>query len=157
MAGELKDQRVVTMMSSSELQAIDDWMFANRIRSRGEAIRRLCMIALAFDGLSDDALGSLAKALDLLGVVVDALAGQVDDDDQVAENLLPLLMPTVEAHDNLLRAAGGLSTIEHQKEALSEVPALESAIEAAAVARANGLALRAKIESDIRLQEVSED
>lgn len=43
---ELKDQRVVTMMSPSELDAIDDWMFKNRIRSRGEAIRRLCQIGL---------------------------------------------------------------------------------------------------------------
>lgn len=46
---ELKDQRVVTMMSPSELEAIDDWMFQNRIRSRGEAIRRLCQIGVAFD------------------------------------------------------------------------------------------------------------
>lgn len=29
------------MMSKSELEMIDDWSFANRIRSRGEAIRRL--------------------------------------------------------------------------------------------------------------------
>lgn len=43
---ELKDQRVVTMMSPSELEAIDDWMFKNRIRSRGEAIRRLCKLSL---------------------------------------------------------------------------------------------------------------
>ena len=46
---ELKDQRVVTMMSSSELDAIDDWMFKNRIRSRGEAIRRLCQMAMLTD------------------------------------------------------------------------------------------------------------
>lgn len=46
---ELKDQRVVTMMSPSELEAIDDWMFKNRIRSRGEAIRRLCQTALGED------------------------------------------------------------------------------------------------------------
>lgn len=46
---ELKDQRVVTMMTPSELETIDDWMFRNRIRSRGEAIRRLCQIAIAVD------------------------------------------------------------------------------------------------------------
>jgi hypothetical protein len=46
---ELKDQRVVTMMSPSELEAIDDWMFKNRIRSRGEAIRRLCHIGMIMD------------------------------------------------------------------------------------------------------------
>lgn len=43
---ELKDQRVVTMMSSADLEAIDEWMFANRLKSRGEAIRRLCKIGL---------------------------------------------------------------------------------------------------------------
>jgi len=38
---EPKDQRVVIMMTRSELKAVDDWSFARRIRSRGEAIRRL--------------------------------------------------------------------------------------------------------------------
>jgi hypothetical protein len=28
-------------MTPSELSALDDWAFANRVRSRGEAIRRL--------------------------------------------------------------------------------------------------------------------
>lgn len=46
---ELKDQRVVTMMSPSELEAIDDWMFKSRIRSRGEAIRRLCQMGILAD------------------------------------------------------------------------------------------------------------
>jgi hypothetical protein len=45
-AEELKDQRVVTMMSPSELESIDDWMFRHRIRSRGDAIRRLCQIGM---------------------------------------------------------------------------------------------------------------
>jgi hypothetical protein len=49
MADELKDQRVVTMMAPSELESIDDWMFKNRIRSRGEAIRRLCQMGIIFD------------------------------------------------------------------------------------------------------------
>lgn len=46
---ELKDQRVTIMMSESELSLIDDWMFANRLRSRGEAIRRLCIRSLSKD------------------------------------------------------------------------------------------------------------
>lgn len=59
---ELKDQRVVTMMSPSELEAIDDWMFKNRIRSRGEAIRRLCQIALVADE-KGEAIFSLAESI----------------------------------------------------------------------------------------------
>lgn len=59
---ELKDQRVPIMMSEDELKAIDDWSFANRIRSRGEAIRRLCQIGLEFDAKSDRIFSEIVKA-----------------------------------------------------------------------------------------------
>ncbi|WP_313760194.1 hypothetical protein [Rhizobium sp.] len=42
----LKDQRVPIMMSEEELKTLDDWMFENRIRSRGEAIRRLLQMGI---------------------------------------------------------------------------------------------------------------
>lgn len=42
----LKSERVTIMMSPSELKTIDDWSFAQRIRSRGEAIRRLIALGL---------------------------------------------------------------------------------------------------------------
>jgi len=58
---ELKDQRVVTMMSPSELEAIDDWMFKNRIRSRGEAIRRLCQVGMKTDQYFDDLTSAVTK------------------------------------------------------------------------------------------------
>lgn len=44
--GDLKNQRIPIMMTEAELKEIDDWSFENRIRSRGEAIRRLCKIGL---------------------------------------------------------------------------------------------------------------
>ena len=47
MAEELRTERVTTMMTPSEVKAIDDWSFGQRIRSRGEAIRRLIDIGLA--------------------------------------------------------------------------------------------------------------
>jgi metal-responsive CopG/Arc/MetJ family transcriptional regulator len=43
---EPKDQRVVMMMTRSELKAVDDWSFEHRIRSRGEAIRQLIALGL---------------------------------------------------------------------------------------------------------------
>jgi metal-responsive CopG/Arc/MetJ family transcriptional regulator len=46
MATEPKDQRVPVMMSVSELKALDDWAFEQRIRSRGEAIRQLIELGL---------------------------------------------------------------------------------------------------------------
>lgn len=38
---DLKDQRVTVMMSSAELEKIDEWCHMNKIRSRGEGVRRL--------------------------------------------------------------------------------------------------------------------
>jgi len=46
MENELKSERVTTMMTPRELREIDDWSFSHRIRSRGEAIRRLIEIGL---------------------------------------------------------------------------------------------------------------
>lgn len=43
---ELKDHRIPIMMTASEVEAIDDWRFKNRIGSRARAIRELCHIAL---------------------------------------------------------------------------------------------------------------
>lgn len=39
---ELLDQRVIIMMSKSELSLIERWMVENCLTSRGEAIRQLC-------------------------------------------------------------------------------------------------------------------
>ncbi|HWT62508.1 MAG TPA: hypothetical protein VN150_07965 [Ochrobactrum sp.] len=64
MADELKDQRVVTMMSPTELEAIDDWMFKNRIRSRGEAIRRLCQLGLITNEVTPALIARSTKALE---------------------------------------------------------------------------------------------
>lgn len=41
-----RENRVPIMLSSEELEAIDDWRFANRVATRSEAIRRLCRIGL---------------------------------------------------------------------------------------------------------------
>lgn len=47
--------RVPVLMSGSEIKAIDDWRFAHRIGSRGEAIRRLA--ARGLQPASADAVG----------------------------------------------------------------------------------------------------
>lgn len=43
----LKSERVVVLMTPDEVRAIDDWSFANRIRSRAEAVRELARRGLA--------------------------------------------------------------------------------------------------------------
>lgn len=45
----LKDQRIHVLMTEEEVQAVDDWSFNHRIKSRGEAMRRLCQIGIALD------------------------------------------------------------------------------------------------------------
>lgn len=46
MSAEPKSERVTIMMAASDLKAVDDWSFESRIRSRGEAIRRLIQLGL---------------------------------------------------------------------------------------------------------------
>lgn len=43
---ERRTERVPLLMTPGEVKALDDWAFANRIRSRGEAIRRLIELGL---------------------------------------------------------------------------------------------------------------
>lgn len=42
-----RENRVPIMMSEEELNAIDDWRFANRVATRSEAIRRLAASGIA--------------------------------------------------------------------------------------------------------------
>lgn len=46
---ELKTQRIPIMMALSEVEAVDTWMFANRLRSRSDAIRKLVAMGLVAD------------------------------------------------------------------------------------------------------------
>lgn len=73
MTDEKKTLKFQMMMSPSEAQVLDDWMFRNRIRSRAEAIRRLTQIALAIEPMVDDLKGlwkQLAQADGDIGVAV---------------------------------------------------------------------------------------
>jgi len=46
MSTEKRDEKVPVLFTPSELKVIDDWSFAQRIRSRGEAIRQLIQLGL---------------------------------------------------------------------------------------------------------------
>lgn len=56
MAEETKDIRVTILMAPSELKEVDDWSFEQRIRSRGEAIRRLLRVGIAAEPILRDLL-----------------------------------------------------------------------------------------------------
>ncbi|MBC8719310.1 hypothetical protein [Ochrobactrum sp. Marseille-Q0166] len=61
MTKELKDQRIAVMLTPSELEAVDDWSFAHRIRSRGEAIRQLLLAGLATQNAVES--GNMEKSI----------------------------------------------------------------------------------------------
>ncbi|NTI27131.1 hypothetical protein [Rhizobium rhizogenes] len=44
---ELKTERFVFMLEKSTVDAVDDWGFSNRLRSRAEALRQLVHKGLA--------------------------------------------------------------------------------------------------------------
>jgi hypothetical protein len=62
MANEPKDQRIPIMMSLPEVQAIDDWGFENRIRTRASSVRTLIQLGLIYEPASaalDNALKTI--------------------------------------------------------------------------------------------------
>ena len=69
------------MLGEKEAETIDDWGFANRIRTRAEAIRRLCKIGLNKD---QEALEILASTVDCLDVMAE---GRYRDQVDAAQEL----------------------------------------------------------------------
>jgi hypothetical protein len=59
MADDLKTERIAVMMTPAEVQALDDWSFAHRIRSRGEAVRQLIQTGLKAD--APEGVGKLPR------------------------------------------------------------------------------------------------
>ncbi|MFC7399625.1 hypothetical protein ACFQU1_20650 [Chelatococcus sp. GCM10030263] len=108
MADELKDQRVVTMMSPSDLKAIDDWMFAHRIRSRGEAIRRLCYLGL----IADQAFPALLRlANEKGGEITSALDEITDPENDDAKRMSALASFPRKAGDAVLDLIKDISSV----------------------------------------------
>ena len=50
MSDQNRDQRIPILLTPKELERLDDWMFGRRIRSRGEAIRRLMEFGYQHEG-----------------------------------------------------------------------------------------------------------
>lgn len=71
MGDELKTIKFQLMLSPSEAAAIDDWGFKNRIRTRAEAIRRLCQIGILFDQQADDLESESKHLSETMGQMID--------------------------------------------------------------------------------------
>lgn len=75
MSDDKKTLKFQMMMSPDEARALDDWMFNNRLRSRAEAIRRLCQIAL----LLDKEIPNLNKSIDAIPKILSEYGNMVSD------------------------------------------------------------------------------
>jgi hypothetical protein len=100
---ELKDQRVPVMMTPSELEAIDDWMFKNRIRSRGEAIRRLTATGMAVENSCVSLLQQIVRdmddANDLMEKQAHVLAPLPEGEEISRRHALEIALVSMEAAD----------------------------------------------------------
>lgn len=73
-----KTERLHLLISPAELDAIDDWRFANRLGTRAEAVRRLVQIGL----LTQEALPKLVA---LSAIALDRLAKAVDKPAEIQQ------------------------------------------------------------------------
>lgn len=63
---EQKTERFNMFMSPSEMKAIDDWAWRNKIRSKSEAVRRLVQIGIAFEREAEPIMKRNERALKAL-------------------------------------------------------------------------------------------
>lgn len=111
-ADEPRQNRIPFMMSDAELEAVDEWRFANKIATRAEAIRRLCQIALAIDDPAE-------KAADLATQVV-----RISNSDESGRSLNTVLL---EMTAPMLELSAQAKFIRNAKNALRAGESLEEA------------------------------
>lgn len=128
-ATENKTQHLHILMAPSEVDAIDDWGFRNRIRTRAEAIRRLCQIGMALDARLPRMTVDLAKtqraAQDLHGKLLQA---QVEAQARGDKGLLPPNIAFLELYQNVGNLAACLEPLVDIARALINSKDLEAAM-----------------------------
>jgi hypothetical protein len=111
---EQKTERFNMFLSPSELQAIEDWAWENRIRSKSEALRRLAAIALTLDRELTGVSEELKKLWHIRELGSDAILAQLNDNpdwQSVAKLALGVISEMVEPHAVL---SGKLLAALHQ-------------------------------------------
>ncbi|MBX4940974.1 hypothetical protein [Rhizobium binae] len=132
------------MLSEGEARAIDEWGSANKIRSRAEAIRRLCTVALELDNHAnaiDEAIGYLDAQSLMFVERVRELSKRTDSrkNDSIA-------LTAIRASENLFGAVNDLTI---------DLDAVLGAAVAIRTADTFDKAIEALRENRRRLQEIS--
>lgn len=111
MADEKKTLKFQMMMSPQEAEILDDWMFENRVRSRAEAIRRLCQVGLS-------TANSWPPLSERIESAVDAchLAVRVFEEDYLQPEMQKMERSQVRRYVNLIsRAYEALALLQAEK------------------------------------------
>ncbi|MCW7545436.1 hypothetical protein N7I30_16675 [Aurantimonas litoralis] len=104
---EPKSERFNMFISRSELTAIEEWGWRNRIRSKSEAVRRLIQIGMLFDENSDKVVKTAVELKeDFSARAVDNSEKLLDEDnvDEFILSTMRLYTDTVNKHADLIDA-----------------------------------------------------
>ncbi len=141
MSDELKTIKFQMMLSESEAKQIDDWGFSNRIRSRAEAIRRLCQMGMRIDEASLPLLDKSSKSVDYLFAWFNEFSDQFGGIDEANKpmRLAEIALCTMEHLDKMLdlalEAHNRLVFVLEETAHYSSTPQLEEAIKEARMVR----------------------
>ncbi|MCC2612623.1 hypothetical protein [Neorhizobium petrolearium] len=111
-----RENRVPIMMSEEELQAIDDWRFANRIATRSDAVRRLVQLGILFDEDADNLTKAMVGVYDLFtqravaaaGLLVDESTGLDGRQEEYIRQMNRLAVDTIEELHALMHSLNSI-------------------------------------------------
>ncbi|KAB2733604.1 hypothetical protein [Brucella intermedia] len=163
---EKKTLKFQMMMSPSEAQELDDWMFENRIRSRAEAIRRLCQIGMAFDRHSPEMFASRAGLMANLAEAINTFAdGKSNNPDKLPD--VPAAKSTFNSLKNALslqmrvglldQFATLLKNGKDMESALSQAKEMERLLDEAIKDMSAGKRVRLEVTKDGELKRVDKE
>lgn len=146
MVGDKKTLKFQMMMAPLEAEVLDDWMFKNRVRSRAEAIRRLCQIGMIFDR-DADTLGQQAFQLFLvtmdLAEKYEARRSQFLPTDEL--EIDPLTQAVIELMDRVSLLVADFEATANMTLPYRTAPDLDTAAREAATAKVEAANLRDKL------------
>ncbi|MEQ1405660.1 hypothetical protein ABK249_12015 [Neorhizobium sp. Rsf11] len=159
--GETETERMQIKITAAEIEAIDEWRFANRVPSRSEAVRRLCKIGLLVDQELEQAVDIASdgvtilndQALELIGLTRRLTGPETSDvlfSRQEMSDVLELANEHADVaseglkglHKVLVTIYNAIAEIANARSYTAGVEALEKVIDAANAAVDESIARR---------------
>lgn len=114
--GDSETERLQLKITKDEIEAIDDWRYANRVPSRSEAVRRLIQIGMYAMENGEREMKSRQVFRDKFGDFLNGLLTyferQESDDEQIA-NLTEAVLEMVDLYNALSMEASRTYSLAH--------------------------------------------